>query len=193
MSIDGRYALTCEPLDRLVERCRNSEEDAVCELVARFRGWALDLASSLVQDGSLAEDVVQEAFVAALLRLDELRDPHAFPGWLRQIVRTQANRVTRRRREAQLRMEEAEACAIVPTNSAEAQDLREHVRGAVRGLPQAMRDATELFYLEGRSCSEISAMLDIPHGTVKRRLHDARVRLRDVLLETLGSDARNGG
>lgn len=177
--------MTREPLETLIERCRRREEDAVAELVLRFRAWAEDLAAALVSDSGLAEDVVQEAFATAVLRLGELRDPAAFPGWLRQIVRTHANRVTRKRQEIPLR-EDAPETPSCP--DPEREDLRNHVRCLVRELPPAMRDATQLFYLEERSCGEISAMLDIPRGTVKRRLHDARERLRGLLEGTLGAD-----
>ena len=54
-----------EPLAALIERCRRREEDAMAELVSRFRNWALDLANALLDDASLAEDAVQEAFTTA--------------------------------------------------------------------------------------------------------------------------------
>ena len=177
-----------EPLEALIERCRGREEDAMSELVSRFRAWALDLAAALVSDVSLAEDVVQEAFTTALLRLPELRDPLAFAGWLRQIVRTHANHLMRKRREVPLAEEDSPACGSSSSADLERNELREYVREVVRGLPRAMRDTTELFYLEERSCAEISAMLDVPQGTVKRRLHDARERLRDTLAGTLDAD-----
>jgi RNA polymerase sigma factor (sigma-70 family) len=182
-----------EPLAALIERCRTRDEDAMAELVRRFRTWALDLASALLDDASLAEDAVQEAFTTALLRLKDLRDPLAFPGWLRQIVRTEVNRLLRKRREVCLDDESQRRQAGPAMTEPERNDLREHVREVIRGLPPLMRDATELFYLEERSCSEIAAMLRIPQGTVKRRLHDARQRLHGVLAESLDVTADLAG
>jgi len=178
-----------EPLAALVERCRRRDEDAMAELVSRFRSWALDLANALLDDAFLAEDAVQEAFTTALLRLNDLRDPLAFPGWLRQIVRRQANHLLRKRREVPLDdvtgLQQGGSAASEP----ERNDLREYVREVIRGLPPVIRDTTELFYLEERSCPEIAAMLNVPQGTVKRRLHDARQRLRGILLKSLDMGA----
>ena len=143
----------------------------------------------LLDDASLAEDAVQEAFTTALLRLNDLRDPLAFPGWLRQIVRTQANHLLRKRREVCLEDETRLQQGGSPMPEPERNDLREYVREVIRGLAPLIRDTTELFYLEERSCAEIAAMLKVPQGTVKRRLHDARQRLRGVLLRSLDRGA----
>ena len=174
-----------EPLAALIERCRRREEDAMAELVSRFRRWALDLANALVDDASLAEDVVQEAFTTALLRLNDLRDPLAFPGWLRQIVRRQAKHLVRKRREAPVEDVTSVQQRGPAMSEPERNELREHVREVIRGLPPVIRDTTELFYIEERSCVEIAAMLKIPQGTVRRRLHDARRRLRGILIPSL--------
>lgn len=62
------------------------------------------------------------------------------------------------------------------------EELREKVRGLVEELPPAQRAATRLYYLEERTCREVAGRLAVPEGTVKRRLHDARNRLRTMLL-----------
>jgi len=172
-----------ESLPELLGGCRAGDEAAIAELVRRFQTWGIDLARALVDDAGLAEDVVQEAFVTALQQLDRLREPMAFPGWFRQIVRTHANRVTRKRREVAVAdMEGAvrEECSAPDALAQE--ELRECVRDAVRNLPAAGRATAELFYLDERSCGEVADLLGVPTGTVKRRLHDARKRLRDMLL-----------
>lgn len=60
---------------------------------------ARDLAAAILKDRHLAEDAVQAAFVAALGKLGQLHEAEAFPAWLRQIVRTQAHRILRKRQE----------------------------------------------------------------------------------------------
>ena len=145
----------------------------------------MDLANALVDDASLAEDVVQEAFTTALLRLNDLREPLAFPGWLRQIVRRQANHLMRKRREVPFGDVTGVQRGGPGMSEPERNDLREHVREMIRGLPPVIRDTTELFYIEERSCVEIAAMLKIAQGTVRRRLHDARQRLRGILIPSL--------
>jgi RNA polymerase sigma-70 factor (ECF subfamily) len=56
------------------------------------------------------------------------------------------------------------------------------VREALAALPPAGRETAELFYLDEYNCAEVAELLHVPKGTVKRRLHDARSRLRDLLL-----------
>jgi Sigma-70 region 2 len=83
-------------LKSLVERARGGDVKAFVELTGRFQHAAYGAALALLHDFQLAEDVVQEAFVAAWSGLPGLAEPAAFPGWLRRIVRHQAFRVLRR-------------------------------------------------------------------------------------------------
>jgi RNA polymerase sigma factor (sigma-70 family) len=174
-------------LRELLGQCRNGEEEAIVELVRRFQPWALNLARAFVLDADLAEDAVQESFVDALKRLPDLRDPDAFPGWFRQIIRTHACRITRSRREVVGETnDEVASGQPSPRQSAERKETAVVVREALASLPPQGREAVELFYLEERSCREIAGSLRIPEGTVKRRLHDARRRLRGMLLGYVG-------
>jgi RNA polymerase sigma factor (sigma-70 family) len=170
-------------LRELLKACENGDGEAVAELVRRFRPWALDFAAAIIDDRDLAEDAVQEAFIAAIQRLPDLREPNAFPGWFRQIIRTQAGRISRRRRELPEAWDDTvPASEATPHERLQAAELRAVVREAVSALPSVGRDTAELFYLEEMSCASISDRLGVPEGTVKRRLHDARARLRDMLL-----------
>ncbi|HEU5318736.1 MAG TPA: sigma-70 family RNA polymerase sigma factor [Chloroflexota bacterium] len=135
---------------------------------------------------ALAEDCVQDALMLALVRLAALRDPEAFPWWLRGI----AIRVCRRAR-ARLSphvplpaVDELDA-ARIGDHCAEpslderlaSQDLVRGVRAAVAALPPGQRAAVELFYLRGLSYDETGAALGVPVGAVKTRLHKARAAL----------------
>lgn len=172
-----------EPLHQLLARCEAGDDDAIAQLVRRFRSWAIDFAAAIMEDETLAEDAVQEAFITALQRLPELREPAAFPAWLRQIVRTQAHRITRKRRELPIaKVADLSDKEPTPPETLDRQELHRKVREAVELLPPAGRQTVELFYLHERSCAEVADLLHIPQGTVKRRLHDARKRLRGMLL-----------
>lgn len=61
--------------------------EAFAELVIRFQDMAFACAYAVLGDAYLAEDVAQEAFVVAWQKLDQLREPDAFPGWFKRIVR----------------------------------------------------------------------------------------------------------
>src|SRR5215470_3354391 len=83
--------------ESLVCQAGRGDVRAFVELTRRFRNFAFGSALSLVHDFQQAEDVVQEAFVAAWSALPTLDDPAAFPGWLRSIVRRHAFRGLRRK------------------------------------------------------------------------------------------------
>src|SRR4029453_11532494 len=83
-------------LEDLVRRAAQRDVDAFVELTRRFQQFAFGSALAMVGDFHRAEDVVQEAFVAAWAALPTLEEPKAFPGWLRTIVRRRASRLLRR-------------------------------------------------------------------------------------------------
>ncbi|MBN1553242.1 MAG: sigma-70 family RNA polymerase sigma factor [Phycisphaerae bacterium] len=171
--------LLCEILDR----CQRGDETAVRLLIERFHRSAVSLAKAILRDEHLAEDAMQNSFVTALRRLGQLRNVDAFPGWFRQIVRTESTRILRRRTEAATgSMSDVGTNHTQPEQDAMVNELRAAVREAVRQLPPAGEETVRLFYLEQRDCNAVANELQIPVGTVKRRLHDARQQLRSILL-----------
>ena len=183
-----------ETLASLLDRCRRGQPDAAEDLVRRFRRHAAELAEAILQDGHAAEDALQEAFMAALRHLDDLRDPRAFPAYLRQIVRTQAHRILRRRRE-DLREADPDVPADGPSPLEQLQrdELRRRVRRALASLPPAGRRTAELFYLDELNQHDVAERLNVPTGTVKRRLHEVRAALRNMLLGCVADEPPRRG
>jgi RNA polymerase sigma factor (sigma-70 family) len=169
-------------LDDLLERCRRSDEDAVRVLIERFGPPARDLAAAILKDRHLAEDAVQAAFVAALGRLGQLREADAFAAWLRQIVRTQAYRILRKRQERCEEVAEPVADGASTEEQLQQCERQELVWRALARVSQAGREAAELYYFEDYSVMQIARRLGVPEGTIKRRLHDVREQLRNLLL-----------
>jgi RNA polymerase sigma-70 factor (ECF subfamily) len=154
-------------------------------LVARFQdvafGWAL---AALGGDRAAAEDAAQEAFAAAWLHLPALREPAAFPGWLRRLVATRCGRRTRRKEAATPPLPLADGvmgAADGPHADYERRERAEAVRGAVARLPEAERSVVVLFYLNAHSRGEIAGFLGVSSVTVKKRLAAARGRLREAM------------
>jgi RNA polymerase sigma factor (sigma-70 family) len=170
-------------LQELIERAKGGEPAAAGELVRRFREYALELARALLRDGHLAEDAVQQAFVRAIISLPSLREAGAFPGWLRQIVRTECDHISRQRirRVAGACGDEVAGDSESPLDETIHQEVAEVVRRTVCTLPVSCRETAELYYLDERSCDEVAGILRVPEGTVKRRLYDARELLRQEL------------
>ena len=171
-----------ELLADILERCRKGDKSAYQIIVKRYQNKALDLATALIGDRHLAEDAIQEAFLSAFCRLSQLREPEAFVGWFRQIVRTEALRISRKNSKNREKVANYRSNQLSPIDKIKLKELRQIVCKALSELPKSHRETAELFYLDGQSCIEVSDKLNVPTGTVKRRLYDARQKLRNILL-----------
>jgi len=167
------------------------QHEAFGELVRLFQDMAYACAYAVLGDFCLAEDAAQEAFIAAWQKLDQLRQPEAFPGWFRRIVLTECNRLTRGKR---LRATPLDDSTSVPSADADTQtfierdDLIGVVSAAINELPENERMVVVLFYVEGNSHNDISAFLEVPTTTVAKRLYSARVRLKDMMTDRFKRD-----
>jgi DNA-directed RNA polymerase specialized sigma24 family protein len=108
-----------EALKSLVIQAQGGDLDAYGTIVQRFQNMAVGYAYSILGDFHLAEDASQEAFIEAYRALSKLREPAAFPGWFRPIVRKYRDRLTRGVRletvplEAAVEMPSAEKATMV--------------------------------------------------------------------------------
>jgi RNA polymerase sigma factor (sigma-70 family) len=142
---------------------------------------AFKQAYQTLRDTHMAEDAVQDAFLTAYLRIDQVRDPAAFPGWLRRIVMTQCDRLVRGVRPALESIEKRYDLATDkpgPETQVEVREIRRIVQAAVEALPEHERAVTEGYYMQGESQKEIAERLQVPVTTVKKRLQYAREHLR---------------
>lgn len=154
-------------------------------LVRRFQDQAVGYARSLLADATAAEDAAQEAFVEAFLCLHNLREPLAFPVFLRRIVHKQCDRVRRVTHPPLLDLNSAAEVAggTEPLQVLLKADTAGRVRTALQALPPREREVAWLYYLGGQDVAEVAAFLEVPPSTVKNRLHTARKRLRKELWE----------
>ncbi len=177
-----------EEVGKLVKRARDTETSAdsrnvaFSELVRRYQDMAYGFAYAMLGDFHLAQDAIQEAFILAYCRLGNLKEPEAFGGWLRKIVRTVCNRLTRRKKlptQKQGVVENVRSYAEEASTAAEKNEQREGVQAAVLGLPKLQREVVSLFYINGYSHKEISDFLEVPVTTVKSRLEASRKHLKE--------------
>ena len=169
----------------LIVRAQTGDRQAFGELVERFHPAVYAVALARLRDVNEAVELTQEVFIHAMTKIVQLRDPHAFVGWLRQItVRMAINRVTRK---GPVQGAEPEFMQSAP--SGEQGPLDELVRSEVRAeiwdgldrLKEADRDTLVAFYIRGRSLKQMSREFETPIGTIKRRLHVARARLKRAM------------
>ena len=169
----------------LVRLAQAGDRVAFGELVTRFQGAVFAAALTKLRDAGEAQELAQEVFVHAMRKLPQLREPRCFAGWLRRITARMAiNRLTRR---GPLRgvdsglLEAVPAVTAGPLDDLVRAEQRSAVQAGLRRLKPLDRQALEAFYLRGRSLKRIARELAVPVGTVKRRLHVARRRLKAVL------------
>lgn len=164
---------------------------AFADLVRRFEDLAFACAYARLRDPALAEDAAQDAFLVAWQRLDQLREPAAFAGWIRRLVLTQCHRRLRGRRLHLVAQEDApEVAARDEAADAEAADEACLVRRALARLSSADRLVLVLFYGSGRSHADIADWLSVPVTTVSRRLAHAKRRLRRHALDAFAGGLR---
>src|ERR1700731_3118557 len=136
--------------EQLVRRASEGDVSAFVDLTRRFQHFAFGSALALVRDFQQAEDIVQEAFVAAWTALPSLADPAAFPGWLRGIVRHHAFRVLRRKQLVAVPLTDAEAVPDdepLPDHILDARRQAAAALAAISELPDRLREPATLFFV----------------------------------------------
>jgi RNA polymerase sigma factor (sigma-70 family) len=166
-------------LEHLVRCAARGDMPGFVELTRRFQHFAFGSALAVVGDFHQAEDVVQEAFLAAWSGLPTLAEPAAFPGWLRGIVRHLAFRAMRRKHLVVLPMEAAASVASeqpAPDERLEHRQRAAAVLEAIGELPSALHEPATLFYVHECSHQDIALFLGISATTVNNRLKLPRLR-----------------
>jgi len=166
----------------LVASARVGDRKAFALLIRRWNGKLLAHAGRLLGDTELAREAVQDGWAEIVRSLSRLTDADAFPAWAYRIVSRRAARLIqglqRDRRLHHAAGREPELNVPAPVGA----DLdAARLRRALAGLPPEQRAAIALFHLEELSVSEVAVALDVPVGTVKTRLMNARRKLRAVL------------
>lgn len=158
-----------------------SPDDAVTELFTAHYASLVRLATLLLHDQAVAEEVVQDAFVALHRRWKKLRDPTVAAGYLRTSVVNGTRSVQRRRSVATRHPDDVP----LPAASAEEGALRsasgDAVVQALQRLPARQREALVLRYYAGLSESEIASAMNISNGAVKSHASRGMAALRKRL------------
>jgi RNA polymerase sigma factor (sigma-70 family) len=174
-----------EPSDeQVLEAVGRGDDDALGVLYDRFGRPAYRLAFRILRDNALAEDAVQEAFLAVWRSADAYKRERAKPStWILTVVHRRA--VDLVRREQSRRGEPLEVAPEPTSGPAEEdavlRDRRAAVQAALTELPGEQRQALELAYYGGLTQSELAERLGVPLGTVKSRMFAGLGRLRELL------------
>jgi RNA polymerase sigma-70 factor, ECF subfamily len=167
----------------LIERVLQGDTEAFGALVDAHLERAQRVAYRLLHHREDAEDVVQDALISALEKIDTFDLERPFGPWLQRIV---VNRALNVRKSRSVRTTEAlpldlSAADRSPADAASDAQLRERLATAMDELSDTQRDLVRLFEIEGFAGPELGEMFDMPAGTVRWHLHQARKALRAAL------------
>jgi len=170
-----------------IDRLRLGDASAISILYEHYGRTAFGLAVKIVRDEGEAEDIVHDAFVAIVHRVDQYHPARGtVAAWLITTVRNLAlDRARRRTRRAQI--VEAELRHDLPTPPPSPEDSlfnatdHDRVRRAMARLPEPQRATLEIAFFEGLSYPEIAERENVPLGTIKSRAARALHALRDAL------------
>ncbi|ACA59783.1 RNA polymerase sigma factor [Candidatus Desulforudis audaxviator] len=168
---------------RLVAR----DIQALEELFNQFHETVYKSAYFITHDRMLAEDVVQNTFLKAYDKIDQLKDSSRVESWLIQIAVNQARDEIRRRHRQAWSQEEAHLPGPpeeLPEFQVVAREEHAVISAAIDGLAAEYQDVILLKYQFEMTTKRIAETLNIPEGTVKTRLRKARAILESVLRES---------
>jgi len=179
----GCSHLTDEALLELVAR---SDDAALAELYDRYSRQAYGLALRIIRDEALAQDAVQEAFLAVWRTADRFLAERAKAStWLLTIVHRRSVDVVRReeRRRGDVLDDRHRPSGDATDEKVDLRERRVAVQEVLKKLPDDQRQALELAYYGGLTQSELAERLGVPLGTIKSRMFAGLSRLRDLLAE----------
>ena len=188
----------------LVDALRRRDRDAAERLVLTYQSRAYRLAVRITNSTEDAEEVVQDACLKVVDKIDSFRSAAAFGSWFYRIVANAAFQKVRRRhgRRVDISLEDVlpafdgdgrHATAVVDWSAAvddpsRQVELRLRLTSAIDELPAQYRAALVMRDVEGWSCAEIAGALRLTIGSVKARVHRARLFVRKRLGESLEND-----
>jgi RNA polymerase sigma-70 factor (ECF subfamily) len=181
----------------LIDEALAGNSAAFGRLVTRYQDRLYNTLVHVVGSAEEAYDVAQDAFVQAFLKLGTFHRDSAFYTWLYRIGFNLA--VSRRRRQKPTtsieQSRELTGCEPVsrddsPTERLDRDERVAQVRAAIANLSEEFRGVLVLREIDGCCYETIAEILDLPIGTVRSRLHRARLELREQLKEVLQEDLK---
>lgn len=183
------------PDRELVALCQRNDATAFSELVARHQDRVYAAVLRFCGNAEDACDIVQRAFINAFRKIGEFKGDAAFSTWIYRIAFNQAISFRRENRRSTVSIHSKEGDGLIaepiddrpPGEAMESEETRKKVQEALERLEEGDRQIIILKDLQGQSYDEIAAILNIPKGTVRSRLHRARLELREKLKPILGT------
>lgn len=166
----------------LVRAVQAGDDGAFGRLVDMYLDEAHAVALGILRHRQDAEDAVQEAFIRALERIDQLSDGSPFGPWFYRVLRsTCLNLLRREKLRSHEEIPHDASGGSNPERETDRRRTRRKVLAALEELPEMQRTAVMLYDLEGYSHGEIAEILDVAEGTSRAHVHHGRKALRGLL------------
>jgi RNA polymerase sigma-70 factor, ECF subfamily len=170
----------------LIELCKQNNAKAQMKLYDKYCDAMFKIAIRYVNDTYIAEDIMQESFIKAFIKLDDFKIENAFGGWLKKIVINKALDWLKQRKLNQQVFDEAHF-EIAESNDFDLHLEKAHsvavVYKVINKLPEQFKVVLKLFLLEGYDHNEISAILNISNVASRTILHRGKQKLVAQLKE----------
>jgi RNA polymerase sigma-70 factor (ECF subfamily) len=165
----------------LILRCQTGDEAAFEELVVTYSPRLRYYLRKLLRELNCADDVLQEVWIQVFKGLSTLADAGAFRAWLYRIARDRAYREFRKRAIPVKPFNDIDLPAGTEMDASASEENAEQIHAALDQLAREHRDVLMLRYLEEMSYDDIARVTGCPLGTVRSRVHYAKIALRAVL------------
>jgi RNA polymerase sigma factor (sigma-70 family) len=171
---------------KLVEACQAGDRKAQYELYHSYAKAMYNICLRMMNQSDEANDLLQEAFIDAFVRINTFRFESTFGAWLKRIVVNKCINALQKRRiefvgeelsESEIRVDEDENI-----DEEELQLSVERVKKAMSQLPGNARIVFSLYLFEGYDHTEIAEILNISESTSKTQFMRARLRVKEILL-----------
>ena len=170
---------------QLIQAVLTGDTDAFGDLVTKYQNRLFNTMFHVAGSREEAEDIVQEAFVQAFVKLDSFQGASGFYTWLYRIAfNLSISRRRRRRPESSVGAEPKDNRDQPPQRMMRKEDVK-LVQQALAVLSEQHRTVLVLREIEGNCYETIADILDLPIGTVRSRLYRARLQLRDELKKSI--------
>jgi RNA polymerase sigma-70 factor, ECF subfamily len=205
LTTDSQGALVCGAVEsdvELLRGLREGNEQAFVTLVERYQGRLLRLARSMVPNAAVAEEVVQDTWMAVVTGVERFEGRSSLKTWLFRILANRARSAGARELRSGLPSGAAVDPSCFDTHGAWAQPVEPWsdrsddrldaerwaplMRAALEHLPERQRQVVILRDVEGLSTDEVCDVLDVTRGNQRILLHRGRTRLREALQMHVG-------
>ncbi len=169
---------------RLLEEIRNGKKEAFAELVEPFIAKAYQTALAILRSPHLAEEAVQNALIEAYQSITAGKELRRFSGWFSRVIANRALDLVRK--ESRYNGLDIDSVIVHDTSASPIDKLlrkeqSSEILKAVMSLDTQQRIVIVLYYFQGLKIEEIANVLHINEGTVKTRLHRARMNLGKIV------------